>query len=268
MQINEEASTSEYEQTDTEMLVAQPTTAAVAVSENRLPKNMVPDPGWFNGDQSKFEDWWRGIRLFLKSNRVNGTNDRITAILARLRGGVVGIYAQKKLNELDEDNDTQDWDEFIKEINMTFSDKSKTADAKWKIETFKQGKRNTADFMIEFKALAMKADTDELHAIFLLKKNVQYNIIKTILGYPPIAMPKTLKEWKVAITSVGQGYESTEGRQDYKTATETTYGGRGQPIDIGKSNDNFKDRKLKCFNCNKYGHMAKKCRTEKREWDT
>ena len=36
--------------------------------------------------------------------------------------------------------------------------------------------------MIEFNALAMKADTDELHAIFLLKKNVQQNIIKTILG--------------------------------------------------------------------------------------
>jgi len=57
----------------------------------------------------------------------------------------------------------------------------------------------------------MKAETDELHAIFLLKKNVQQDIIKTILGYPPIAMPKTLKEWKVAITSVGQEYESTEG---------------------------------------------------------
>ena len=28
------------------------------------------------------------------------------------------------------------------------------------------------DFMIEFEALAMKADTDELHIIFLLKKNV------------------------------------------------------------------------------------------------
>ena len=25
-------------------------------------------------------------------------------------------------------------------------------------------------------------------------------------------------------------------------------------MDIGKSNDNFKDRKPKCFNCNKYGH--------------
>jgi len=100
-------------------------------------------------------------------------------------------------------------------------------------------------------------DIDELHAIFLLKKNVPHDIIKTILGYLPIAMPETLKEWKVVITSVGQGYKSTEGRHDYKTSTGTIYRGQGQPMDIGKSNDNFKDRKLKCFNCNKYGHMAK-----------
>jgi len=39
-------------------------------------------------------------------------------------------------------------------------------------------------------------------------------------------------------------------------------------MDIGKSNDNFRDGKLKCFNCNKYGHMAKECQAEKREQDT
>jgi len=115
------------------------------------------------------------------------------------------------------------------------------------------------DFMIEFDALAMKADTDKLHAIFLLKKNIQQYIIKTVLGYLPIAMLESLKEWKVAITSVGQGYESTEGRHDYKTNTRTTYGGREQLMDIGKSNENFKDRKPKYFNCNKYGYMAKEC---------
>ena len=120
----------EYEQTDTEMSVAPAITAA-AVNKNvqaGLLKNMVPDPGWFDGDQSKFEDWWRGIRLFLKSNRVNRTDNRITVILARLRGGVVGIYIQKKLNELDKDNNTQNWDEFVKEIKTTFSDKFKAAD--------------------------------------------------------------------------------------------------------------------------------------------
>jgi len=60
----------------------------------------------------------------------------------------------------------------MKEIKITFSDKTKAADAEWKIETFKQGKKNTVDFMIEFKALAIKTNTDELHAIFLLKKNI------------------------------------------------------------------------------------------------
>jgi len=78
-------------------------------------------------------------------------------------------------------------------------------------------------------------------------------------------MPESLKEWKVAITSVGQGYESTKECHDYKTGTGTTYRGRGQLMDIGKSNDNFKDGKPKCFNCNKYDHIAKEYRAEKRE---
>jgi len=48
--------------------------------------------------------------------------------------------------------------------------------------------------MIKFEALAMKVDIDNLHTIFLLKKNVQHDIIKMILGYLIIAMPNTLKE--------------------------------------------------------------------------
>ena len=91
---------------------------------------MVLDPGWFDSDQTKFEDWWRGIRLFLKNNRVIETDDRITAIPAHLRGGVVGIYAQQKLDELDKELGPQDWDDFVKELKMIFSDKTKAADAK------------------------------------------------------------------------------------------------------------------------------------------
>ena len=37
------------------------------------------------------------------------------------------------------------------------------------------------------------------------------------------------------------------------------YKERGQLMNIRKSNDNFKDGKSKCFNCNKYGHVAKEC---------
>jgi len=45
------------------------------------------------------------------------------------------------------------------------------------------------------------------------------------LGYLSIAVPELLKEWKIAITSVGQGYESTKGRNNYKTSIEIMYGG-------------------------------------------
>ena len=78
----------------------------------------------------KFEDWWKEIRLFLKSNKVMETNDRIIAILVHLFWGVAGIYTQRKLNKLDKELGTQNWDKFVKEIKMTFSDKTKIVDAK------------------------------------------------------------------------------------------------------------------------------------------
>ena len=57
LQIIEEAS-NEYKQTTTEEMLTTPT-LAVTVNENRqaeMPKNMVSDIGWFDGDQMKFED--------------------------------------------------------------------------------------------------------------------------------------------------------------------------------------------------------------------
>ena len=57
LQIIEEAS-SKYEQMDIEMSSAP--ALVVATNENiqiGMPKNMVLDPGWFDGNQTKFEDW-------------------------------------------------------------------------------------------------------------------------------------------------------------------------------------------------------------------
>jgi hypothetical protein len=56
--------------------------------------------------------------------------------------------------------------------------------------------------------LKTTSKTDDAHAIFLLKKNVRQDIIKTVLGYPPSSIPDTLSEWLEAIKSVGMGYEA------------------------------------------------------------
>jgi len=49
------------------------------------------------------------------------TDNRITVILACLRGGIAGIYIQKKLNELDKELGTQDWNDFVKFTNSGLS---------------------------------------------------------------------------------------------------------------------------------------------------
>ena len=56
-------------------------------------------------------------------------------MLVQLREDIAGIYIQKKINELEDKEDTQDWKEFVKEIKTAFSDKSKAVNAEWKIET-------------------------------------------------------------------------------------------------------------------------------------
>ena len=81
--------------------------------------------------------------------------------------------------------------------------KARQVNAKYKIETFKQGKKHIVNFIIKFKALAMKIETNNIYVIFLLKKNIKSNIIKTILGYLFIAAPEILQKWKMAIILVG-----------------------------------------------------------------
>jgi len=49
---------------------------------------------------------------------------------------MAGIYVRKKIDELEDIKDIQDWEEFVKEIKTAFSNKSKIANAEWKIKMF------------------------------------------------------------------------------------------------------------------------------------
>jgi len=92
LQITNETSSETNKQTDKEMSMEETPVVTNNKVQAVMPKNIVLDPGWFNRDKMKFEDWWRGIQLFLKSNRIIETDNRIIAILTYLRGDVAGIY--------------------------------------------------------------------------------------------------------------------------------------------------------------------------------
>ena len=51
-------------------------------------------------------------------------------MLAWLRECVAGICVWKKIDQMKDNNDTQNWNKFVKEVKTVFSDKSKVVDAK------------------------------------------------------------------------------------------------------------------------------------------
>jgi hypothetical protein len=67
---------------------------------------LVPDPGFFDGEQKRFSDWWRGMKLFLKFNKVDSLDMKITAIISQMRGGTAGNFATHWTDKVVNTDDT------------------------------------------------------------------------------------------------------------------------------------------------------------------
>jgi hypothetical protein len=204
------------------------------------------------------------MKLFLKFNKVNSPDMKITATIPWMRGGTAGNFATHWMDKVTNTDDTMDWKAFGDDLTGSFSMGNEKETAQWKIKSFKQGNCHIADFLIEFHVLKTTSKTDDAHAIFLLKKNIRQDIIKTILGYLLSSIPDTLMEWLEAIKSVRMGYKANEMRKDIRTKSSITYGGSGLPMEIGKRKFLWNDKgEPKCYKCKLYGHMGKNCPNKK-----
>jgi len=134
------------------------------------------------------------MKLYLRVNKVTDANKKIITVLGRFQGGTAGAFAQQKLDKIDGGDDTPSWDAFEVELQLVYSDKTKEADTEWHIKTFIQEKKHIVDFLIKFMALVSKAQTNDQHVIFLLKKNVNREIIRAIMAYLPTQAPKSLEQ--------------------------------------------------------------------------
>jgi hypothetical protein len=221
---------------------------------------LIGDPGIFTGKRTKFANWWRIMQLHLRYNKVTNPDNKIMIVASKMTGGVAGFHAQHWQDKMLQTDYTADWEKFKKELETMFSFGDRMEIAQSQIEEFKQGGQHINNFIIKFGVLKDTAKTDEQHAIFLLKQHVKHDIIKVILGYPPITIPSELNEWIEAIQSVGKGQESTQTRYDILTPTGVGYGGKGQPMEIGQAKFEWsKDGTPKCYKCDQFGHIGREC---------
>jgi hypothetical protein len=59
-------------------------------------KSLIPEPGYFDRTRKKFDNWWRSIVLYPRGNKIEEADEKITAVIAYLRGATAGIYCSRK----------------------------------------------------------------------------------------------------------------------------------------------------------------------------
>ncbi|XP_006454866.1 hypothetical protein AGABI2DRAFT_140700 [Agaricus bisporus var. bisporus H97] len=216
------------------------------MSTNDTFRALIPDPGKFEGSREKFEDWWRSIQLFLTFNKVTTDNDKIIACISRMHNGTAGALAALIADRINGNNKIT-WKEFEKEMKEAFIDGKEKEKSEVAIETLVQGRRPIIDYLVEFNLLKNKVGTDDQHAVFLLKKNVRKDIIRTILSFPPTNLPTNLAEWTKVIKSVGIGAETMH-MFDKHTSSGVTYGGSSQPMEIDSKREILLDANIRTKN--------------------
>ena len=124
----------------------------------------------------------------------------------------------------------------------------------WNVQT---RKKYIMDFMIEFKVLAIQTETDDIYIChFLIEEEYQEQYYQNYIGIPTYSSTRDTQEVE------SSNYIS-------QTGIRTTCGRREAFMDIEKFKDNYnKNKKLKCFNCNVYRHIAKDCQKPKEEKET
>ncbi|EGO02604.1 hypothetical protein SERLA73DRAFT_70104 [Serpula lacrymans var. lacrymans S7.3] len=264
-------------------LQAHPPAATPSVEKKFNKKvEVVADPGAFEGDRARYTEWWIKLQIWVKANWDVFADDFevATAVLSRLKGPVVGQYAQVRMQECYTVGVWPTWDNLKVEIEKYFKPQAERDWACQQICSFKQGNMRTDDFVTWFLALSIQGGLGNKHAVELLERNVNPHIAEQL--YLQDMRSENLSQAAEEIRKIGRAIElykmyqgggstnknnfsqrSPGSSNQHKNHSHVfqPYGlqpGRGAPMDIGAVQGGQKHR-FTCFSCGQEGHMAQQC---------
>lgn len=224
---------------------------------------VIADPGSYEGEKAKFQEWWTKIQVWVKANwsAFDSDFELASAIWSRMKGPTAGRYAETRMSECLNSSIWPTWDLLKREIENLFQPATELDWAKNTISKFKQGSMRIEDYTTKWASLARQAHISDEHGIFLLEANTAPEIIKTL--YTNGLRKSTTQETLAEIRRIGQAQEMYQlhhaGRTPFypkrpaftPSSGAKTYAGRGEPMDIGATSRG-------CYNCGE-NHMVRDC---------
>ncbi len=243
--------------------------AMTTTDKNKLFRQIVSDPGDFDGNRIKFEAWWNNMQIYLMGYA--GVDDiaRVMAVLSRFKTGEAEAWARIKKQEIIRSAGA-DWTTFSQELQERFEDVSKIQKARNDIHNFHQGNVSADAFIDQFEILKAESGTNDDTAYYLLTRGISKIVLDKLYGSKE-KVPTTYRELVPAIRAIGQNIDIVHGllqsvshpgrRQshaisrgdmDTRTHSGVIHGGSGKPMEIDRVS-------ITCFNCGKEGHMSRNC---------
>jgi hypothetical protein len=167
--------------------------------------NLVPEPLFFDGTASKFDEWMLSIEVYFTVHAAKFTDDKVRslAILSRMRGGATGLWA-KLVIETRISDPAATWftlPELKEQLVAAFRDHTTKQKARDKLEYLRQGEKQSIDsFFVTFNTLAVECEvTNNQQLIYLLERAVLRKYIHQIVTTQ--VRPDTYKGYKDVITN-------------------------------------------------------------------
>jgi hypothetical protein len=178
-------------------------------------KKLLKEPGDFDGERYKFDDWWETLNLWLTPYERLDDKAKISGTLVRMTKGEAATWAKLKIQDFNEGKLTS-WDDFAKELKERFEDKNRIQKAANDLHNFVHTRGSLIRYLDQFEELKTIAKTDDKTALGYLKRGISVKYMRQMFGTPN-AVPDTYKELMEQLQALANNMDLAWGFQQSLT---------------------------------------------------
>jgi hypothetical protein len=255
--------------------------APVAPAQNREPK--VADPPKFSGDRNEVQSFIRSVRtcFVLNPSRFPDGAEmvRILFALGFMQGGTAGAWADNIANGILDPNVPNPYNtfqEFQEAFERAFGSLDRAQKARTDMATLKMKPGDTVEeYTTSFETLALHTGYNEAGHIEAYRSGLLSRIVEKIYSDSNGQLPVGLHAWKTKARHIDHLYHEFKSLQLRNSSSNQHKANRPAPpkpavtVTATPSAPEAMDvdghrKSLRCYNCNKFGHISRNCPEPKR----